>query len=63
MMLLQEYDLEITPTQVFRGQGLCKLVVDLVKEHESQISTLTVNQHNGNKSVVHKSLLILGMMI
>jgi hypothetical protein len=25
---LQEYDLEITPTQIVRGQELCKLVVD-----------------------------------
>jgi hypothetical protein len=25
---LQEYDLEITPSQIVRGQGLCKLVVD-----------------------------------
>jgi hypothetical protein len=25
---LQEYDLEITPAQIVRGQGLCKLVVD-----------------------------------
>jgi hypothetical protein len=25
---LQEYDLDITPAQIMRGQGLCKLVVD-----------------------------------
>jgi hypothetical protein len=25
---LQEFDLEITPTWIVRGQGLCKLVVD-----------------------------------
>jgi hypothetical protein len=25
---LQEYDIEIIPTQIFRGQGLCKLVFD-----------------------------------
>jgi hypothetical protein len=25
---LQEYDIEITPAQIVRGQGLCKLVVD-----------------------------------
>jgi hypothetical protein len=30
MTSLQEYDLEITPAQIFRGQGLCKLVVELV---------------------------------
>jgi hypothetical protein len=29
---LQEYDLDITPTQIVRGQGLCKLVVDLAIE-------------------------------
>jgi hypothetical protein len=43
---LQEYDLEITPAQIVRGQGLCKLVVDSVEEQESQINTSTVNQHN-----------------
>ena len=26
---LQEYDIEITPAQIVRGQGLCNLVVDL----------------------------------
>jgi hypothetical protein len=46
MMSLQEYDLEITPAQIVRGQGLCKLVVDSVEEQESQINTSTVNQHN-----------------
>jgi hypothetical protein len=46
MTSLQEYDLEITPAQIVRGQGLCKLVVDSVEEQESQINTLTVNQHN-----------------
>jgi hypothetical protein len=46
MTSLQEYNLEITPAQIFRGQGLCKLVVDSVEERESQINTLIVNQHN-----------------
>jgi hypothetical protein len=31
MTSLQEYDLEIVPTQIVRGQGLCKLVVDSVE--------------------------------
>jgi hypothetical protein len=30
MTSLQEYDLEIKPTQIVRGQGICKLVVDSV---------------------------------
>jgi hypothetical protein len=51
MMSLQEYDLKITPAQIVRGQGMCKLVVDLVKEHESQINTLIVNQHNGKQII------------
>jgi hypothetical protein len=46
MTSLQDYDLEITPTQIVRGQGLCKLVVDSIEEHESQINTLIVNHHN-----------------
>jgi hypothetical protein len=45
MTSLQEYDLEITPAQIVRGQGLCKLVVDSVEKLESQINTSTVNQH------------------
>ena len=44
MTSLQEYDLEITPAQIFRGQGLCKLAVDLVEEQEIQINTSTFNQ-------------------
>ena len=34
---LQEYDLEIKPTKLIKGQGLCKLIVealDLQKEEE-----------------------------
>jgi hypothetical protein len=46
MTSLQEYDLEITPAQIVRGQGLCKLVADSVEEQESQINTSIVNQHN-----------------
>ena len=43
MTSLQEYDLEITPTQIVRGQGLCKLVVDSVDEQEHQINISTVD--------------------
>jgi len=39
MTSLQEYDLEIVPTQIVRGQGLCKLVVD----------SSTANQHDEKK--------------
>jgi hypothetical protein len=46
MTSLQEYDLEIVPAQIVRGQGLCKLVVDSVEKLESQINTSTVNQHD-----------------
>ena len=46
MTSLQEYDLEITPAQIVRGQGLCKLVVDSVEEQQSQINVLTENQHS-----------------
>ena len=41
---LQEYDLEISPSQIVIGQGLCKLVVDSVEKQERQINTSTVNQ-------------------
>jgi hypothetical protein len=43
---LQEYDLEITPAQIVRGQGLCKLVVDSVEEQRSQTDVLIEDQHN-----------------
>jgi len=46
MTSLQEYNLKINPTQIVRGQGLCKLVVDLVEEQKSQPNTSIVNQHN-----------------
>jgi hypothetical protein len=46
MMSLQKYDLEITPTQIFRGQGFCKLVAGSVEEQESQINTSSMTQHN-----------------
>jgi hypothetical protein len=49
MTSLQEYDLEITPAQIVRGQGLCKLVVDSVEEQQSQINVLTINQHSENQ--------------
>jgi hypothetical protein len=43
MKSLQEYDLKITPVQIVRGQGLCKLVDDSVEEQQSQINVLTEN--------------------
>jgi hypothetical protein len=46
MTLLQEYDLEITPAQIVRGEGLCKFVAYSVEELYNQINTSTVNQHN-----------------
>jgi hypothetical protein len=46
MTSLQEYDLEIVPTQIVKGQGLCKLVVDSIEKLERQIYTSTINQHD-----------------
>jgi hypothetical protein len=43
---LQEYDLEITLTQIVRGQGLCKLVDDSVEEQQSQTNMLIEDRHN-----------------
>jgi hypothetical protein len=39
---LQEYDIEITPTQIVRGKGLCNLVADSTEGHqeESNMSNL-----------------------
>ena len=49
MTLLQEYDLNITSAQIFRGQGLYKLVVNSVEEQQGQINFLTENQLSQNK--------------
>jgi hypothetical protein len=46
MTSFQEYDLEIVPTQIVRGQGLCKLVSDSFEKLENQINTSIANQHN-----------------
>jgi hypothetical protein len=39
---LQEYDLEITPAQIVRGQGLCKMIADSAagQQEESDMSNL-----------------------
>jgi hypothetical protein len=37
MTSLQEYDLEIKPTQIVRGQGICKLVVDSVNSLDNEL--------------------------
>jgi hypothetical protein len=43
---LQEYDLEITPAQIVRGQGLCKLVVDSEIGQQEDSDTSDLEQHD-----------------
>jgi hypothetical protein len=43
---LQEYDLEITPAQIVRGQGLCKLVVDSETEQQEVSDTSDLEQRD-----------------
>jgi hypothetical protein len=43
---LQKYDLEITPSQIVRGQGLCKLVVDSETEQQKDNDTSHLEHHN-----------------
>jgi hypothetical protein len=43
---LQEFDLEITPAQIVRGQGLCKLVVDSETEQQEVNDTSHLEQHD-----------------
>jgi hypothetical protein len=45
---LQEYDLEFTPAQIVRGQGLCKLVADSTtgQQEESDLSNLGQQDQN-----------------
>jgi hypothetical protein len=46
---LQEYDIEITPAQIVRGQGLCKLVVDSAIGQQNETNMLILDQHDQNK--------------
>ena len=43
---LQEYELEITPAQIVRGQGLCKLVVDSETGQPEDSDTSNLGQRN-----------------
>jgi hypothetical protein len=46
---LQEYDIEITPAQIVRGQGLCKLVVDSAIGQQNETDILIQDQHDQNQ--------------
>jgi hypothetical protein len=46
---LQEYHIEITPAQIVRGQGLCKLVVDLAIGQQEENDMLNPRQHYQNQ--------------
>jgi hypothetical protein len=43
---LQEYDLEIIPAQIVRGQGLCKLVFDSTAGQQEESDTSNLGQHD-----------------
>jgi hypothetical protein len=45
---LQEYDIEITPTQIVRGQGLCKLVDDSAARQQEENDRSNLGQHKQN---------------
>jgi hypothetical protein len=46
---LQEYDIEITPAQIVRGQGLCKLVTDSAVGQQEENDMLNPGQHYQNQ--------------
>jgi hypothetical protein len=46
---LQEYDIEITPAKIVRGQGLCKLVADLAVGKQEENDMLNPGQHYQNQ--------------
>jgi hypothetical protein len=54
---LQEYDLEITPAQIVRGQGLCKLVADSETKQQEDNDTSNLEQCNQNL-ICHKKNLV-----
>ena len=43
---LQEYDIDIKPTKIVRGQGFCRLLARAsnIPEHEDSDNTFQVNQ-------------------
>jgi hypothetical protein len=45
---LQEYDLEITPARIVRGQGLCNLVVDSAAGQQEERDMSNLGQHDQN---------------
>ena len=45
---LQEYDIEITPAQIVRGQGLCKLVTDSATGQQEENDMSNPGQHYQN---------------
>ena len=45
---LQEYDIEITPTKIVRGQGLCKLVADSAAGQQEGNDRSNHGQHDQN---------------
>jgi hypothetical protein len=45
---LQEYDIEITPAQIVRGQGLCKLVTDSFVGQQEENDMSNPGQHYQN---------------
>jgi hypothetical protein len=46
---LQEYDIEITPAEIVRGQGLCKLVVNSAIGQQNETDMSLQDQHNQNQ--------------
>jgi hypothetical protein len=63
MTSLQEYDLEIKPAQIVRGQGLCKLVVDSVNPPDNELSYQMRHCLKKHKYFVRKLCQIPGIMI
>jgi hypothetical protein len=64
MTTLQEYDLEIKPTQIVKGQGICKLVVDSVNRPDDDDIFYQMNNFLMKmKFHVHNLFQIPGMLI
>jgi hypothetical protein len=54
---LQEYGIEITPTQIVRGQGLCKLVIDSAIGQQNETDMLNPDQHYQNQICCAQNLV------
>ena len=53
---LQEYDLEIKPTKLVKGQGLCKIIYEELDPQEKEEQGWENEDHVGKGSIVYTNI-------